>query len=412
MSGLPPAVADEAGPGTQMMTLESFVQSAENELAARAAAMVAEAPGALYNPLILQGPPGVGKTHLLNAIAHRTRARDREITVLRMSGDDFAEGVTRAAGAGTLDELHDALSGAGLFLLDGVESLYGMDLTQEILAGILRSLRERSRQIVITSRVPVADTPALLPALRDALESSITIDVEPLGRTGRLMLIERLVKAQGVEIGSDVLRLLAEVPAGDIRDLQSIVQALAGHAEPTMGDVYRLLGTAEVAPAEDEFQSFLADVAQTVSVVVETSPWRRRIVQAILRWEGEGIETRRLDQALRADTPPDLDLLIDSFSRDAERLLQIRAALDGDPRAASLVDPDALEEAETLLAALSGPAATNPAEGEAAPLEGEDGDTLRDDLDEAPPRYPWFLDPVRVDLRWTGVEGRMAEGLR
>lgn len=395
----------------QPMTLERFIRSAENELAARAAAMVAEAPGALYNPLILHGPPGIGKTHLLHGIAHRALSRDAGLTALFESGERFAERVTRAAAAGTLEALHDALRGADILLLDDVEGLNGMDLTQEVLATLLRSMVERSRQVVVTSRDPFSAATAMLPALREVLAASIIIDAEPIAAAGREAFVRRLADERGIDITPDIIRFLADSPPGDIRELESIVDALAAHPAPTLVDVYRIVGTATAAPEEDEFQAFLADVTRTVSVVVETAPWRRRIVQAILRWEGDGIETGRLDQALRADTPPDVDVLIDSFARDAERLLQIRAALAGDPRAGALVDPDALADAEALLETVTRtvrPTSTFQAESDAS----EEADSSGGDDSESPPRYPWFMDPLRVDLRWTGVEGRMAEGLR
>ena len=396
----------------EAMTLEDFVRSAENELAAHAVAMVAESPGTLYNPLILQGPPGVGKTHLLNATARRARSRDPELTVLLVTGDELAERVTQAAGIGKLGDLQDALSGAGMLLLDGVDSLYGMDLTQEILASLLHALLERSRQIVLTTQGARSGAAAAFGPLRDVLESAVTIDIEPLSAAGRTTLIRKFAEERGFNFAPDIIRLLADVPTGDVRDLQSILEAVGVLPTPTAGDVYRFLGKAEVVPTNDEFQSFLADVTQTVSVIVETSPWRRRIVQAILRWEGEGIDTGRLDRALRADTPPDVDHLIDAFGRDAERLLQIRAVLEGDPRAATLRDPDALADAEQLLAALAQSSEASSTE-ESAPVDGDGEDAGRQaDEDEPAPRYPWFLDPVRVDLHWTGVEGRMAEGLR
>lgn len=385
-----------------LLTLEGFVRSSENELAVRAAAMVAEAPGALYNPLVLHGPAGVGKTHLLHSIASRAHARDSSLTILIEDGERLAERVTQAAAARRLDELREALGGADLLLVDDIERLFGMDLTREVMADVLRSLVDRGRQVVVTSRASVSPAAGDIDGLRRLLGSSIIVDVEPLGAAGREMLLRKLAAESSRNLSEDIVRLVVESPPGDARDLIKVVDGLSRIGNPTIGDVYRIMGNEAVAPAEDEFESFLADIAQTVSVVVETAPWRRRIVQAILRWEGEGIETNRLDQALRADTPPDVDVLIDSFARDAERLLQIRAALAGDPRADTLVDPDQLESAEALLA-------TAQADG-VRPTEGDE--FLLDATGEPSPRYPWFLDPVRVDLAWTDVTGRMAEGPR
>src|SRR5690606_30492156 len=98
--------------------------------------------------------------------------------------------------------------------------------------------------------------------------------------------------------------------------------------------------------------SFLEDVTRVIATVVETSPWRRRVGEAILKWEGEGIRTARLEDALQADTAPDVDALLDQFSRDATRLLQIRDEVGDRAAGERLDDPDQLARAESVLASI------------------------------------------------------------
>ncbi len=118
-----------------------------------------------------------------------------------------------------------------------------------------------------------------------------------------------------------------------------------------------------------------------------------------MRWEGEGIRTRRLEEALRADTPPDVDRLVDGFARDAARLLDIRAALGSHPRGRTLNDPDDLQTAESLLHAV--PARTASV-----------ADFLPPESDETESPDPWFFDPLRAALQWTGVDERLVEAPR
>src|SRR5690606_23951550 len=92
---------------------------------------------------------------------------------------------------------------------------------------------------------------------------------------------------------------------------------------------------------------FLTDISLTLETVVETAPWRRRIGEAILRWEAEGIPTSRLEHALEADTPPDVDAILDAFARDASRLLETRTALGSLPEGTTLGGPGGAAPAAT-----------------------------------------------------------------
>ncbi|HET7322252.1 MAG TPA: hypothetical protein VFI96_07155, partial [Longimicrobiaceae bacterium] len=122
------------------------------------------------------------------------------------------------------------------------------------------------------------------------------------------------------------------------------------------------------------------------------------LADAILRWEGEGIRTRRLEAALDADSAPDVDALLGDFSRDARRLLEIARELNEPPAdPALLIDPDRLAEAEAFLAGQRGP---DGKEAE-APLP-----TLRP---ARPPADPWFLDRERFCWRWTALDERLLE---
>src|SRR5690606_33014464 len=115
---------------------------------------------------------------------------------------------------------------------------------------------------------------------------------------------------------------------GSLREaVRSVIQAAEEKGREVRPEDLTVLATRSGDPRgggrADEFGSFLDDVSRTLATVVETAPWRRRIAEAILRWEGEGIRTGRLEEALHADTPLDVDSFLMAFSRDAERLVTI-----------------------------------------------------------------------------------------
>lgn len=385
------------------MSFDTLVVTPANQLVVRAARGVAEAPGALYNPLIIQGPPGVGKTHLLHAIALHTIACEAGRSVLLEDVDRIVDLVTTGVTRGTLSNLHDALAGVDILLLDDFEGVSGRETTQEEIATVFAEMLAEGRQIVLSSRHPSADADDMIPELRRLLAGALLVEIEPMKHAGRDAIVRKLARERMLVLGDDVVTLLTSSSSGDIGELERLVACLADSSArtarpPTVDDVYALLGSGDTE-SEDEFDSFLEEVTQTLSVLVETAPWRRRIAQAILRWEAEGVQTHRLDDALRADTPPDVDELIEGFARDARRLLEIRAELKSHPRASSLDDVDDIEAAEALLRAVAD---------RAAPTE----DLTTDEEDEADAVDAYFFEPARVVLDWVGVEERLEEGTR
>lgn len=334
-------------------TFETFTIGPANQLAAAAARSAAQAPATAYNPLVLYGPGGAGKTHLLTAMAHLARAVHDGIVAHYEEVNSFIDRLTTAITADTLDEFQSALGQLDLLILDDFQEISGKGRSQQELVQIWDQLIKRGGQIVLAADRPPQDIPGL---------------------------------------DQDLIRRLADGLAVDMAPVE-------GQAS----------GKAEPADTENEFSDFLSDVSSTVAAVVDAAPWRKALAQAILRWEGEGIRTRRLEQALEADSAPDLDALLSRFAEDVRRLRQVAADIhdltpaDLDP--AVLQDPDRLPELEKLLlekrpvvrrpgphAVSSEPALANSANPEPHP-----------EVDS------WFFQSDRLDLHWVALDDRILE---
>jgi hypothetical protein len=167
------------------------------------------------------------------------------------------------------------------------------------------------------------------------------------------------------------------------------------------GEVATVLDPAGGAAAGgDEFSAFLFDIASTVEQLVEAAPWRKTLAEAILRWEGEGVRTRRLEEALETDSAPDVGALVEQFAADVARLRAIEGELRalGDEKAAAaplLRDPDRVHEAEALLAQVKAP---RPAPAAAAPAAPAGARVDR-----------WFFNREKVAWSWIGLDERIIE---
>jgi hypothetical protein len=389
------------------LVFERYIVGSGNRLAAAAARRAAEAPGRSYNPLVVCGPPGLGKTHLLTAIGHLAHAVDPELVVRYEPADAFVDRLTSSISAGTVEQLREASTGVGLWLLDDLQNLGGKARTQEELLRIWEAMIARGAQIVVALDRPLAEVPALDGRLASRLAGGLSVDISAPDSETRLGILRQTIAERGFPLPSEVIDALAALPIDNVRELQGALNRLVAAVDIEerrvgAGDVATLLGLdLHPAPApQDEFGAFLTDISAAVAAVVETAPWRRRLAEAILRWEGEGVRTRRLEEALDADSAPDVDALLSAFARDVGRLRQIASLLPSPPAEAGLLsDPDRLREAEALLAAsAAGPAERTSA---APPPAATAGAAARVD--------PWFLDHAKLVWHWMALDERLLE---
>lgn len=380
---------------------DALVVDAGNRVAAAAARRVAESPGRSYNPLVIAGPTGVGKTHLLGAIAHQARAVDGEITVLYETMDQLVDRLTTSIAANRLEEFRGAFAGLDLLLLDDLQQAAGKARTQEELSRVVEDLVARGAQVVVAADRFPQDIPAFDARLGARLASGLVVDVAPPDAASRLAIAVRLAEERGIAFAEGVLESLAALPIRSVHELGGALNRLEAEQDAagralTAEEVQRLMREQdeEEEGGGDEFGAFLSDISTAVAAVVETAPWRRRIARAILRWEGEGIVTRRLEAALDADSAPDVDALLDGFARDVARLRQIRRELSESPRDASVLsDPDRLPEAEALVP-------------RAAPAREP---TVPRSLRPAGEVDRWYADREKMAWDWLAIDDRIME---
>ncbi len=342
---------------------ETFVVGAANRLAVSAAKSVAESPGVAYNPLFIYSGPGLGKTHLLMAVAHAARTINPKLVVEYLTLDDFMESFHAAVAAGQGEAYRRRFAEVDLLLVDDVQFLDRRREMQSELLRVINAMQTANRQIVLTSDRSPSDIEAMDERLIQRFAGGLVIDIAAPDYETRVAIVRRHAEERSAGFSPGVLEAVARLAITNVRELIGALNRLIAfqavsdkpmdeaQARVVLGGVAHQ-APEKAAPEVDEFGSFLSEISSTVAQQVEA--WRTRVAEAVLRWEGEGYRVSRLSALLEQETPPDPDLVLRQYAADVERLreleadaLEIDAALGGD---SVFKDPDRIADAEALLA--------------------------------------------------------------
>ncbi|HVV89074.1 MAG TPA: chromosomal replication initiator protein DnaA [Solirubrobacterales bacterium] len=224
----------EAAPGPELnpsYTFERFVIGPGNRLAHGAALAVAEAPSEAYNPLFLHGPPGLGKTHLLAAIANYLRDNAPALSVRYTTAESFTNEFVGAIQTTGTEAFKARYRDIDVLLIDDVQFLEGKAATEEEFFHTFNALYESGSQLVLSAdRIP-SELSTLAARLRDRFEWGLTVPVEPPNLATRLTVLRRLVEEAGIEIAdSGALAELAGRIDANVRQLHGALTRVIAHA--------------------------------------------------------------------------------------------------------------------------------------------------------------------------------------
>ena len=214
-------------------TFENFVVGPSNRFAHAAASAVANKPAMAYNPLLIYGESGLGKTHLLYAIANVIKKNNPDFHIVYVKGDQFTNELISAIAEGKNVEFRSKYRTADLFLMDDIQFIAGKDSTQEEFFHTFNTLYEGKKQIVLTSDRPPDVMSKLEDRLKTRFQWGLLADIQPPDYETRVAIIENKAASVGLQLPGDVVAYVAENITSNVRQLEGTVNKILAYRDMT-----------------------------------------------------------------------------------------------------------------------------------------------------------------------------------
>ena len=212
-------------------TFERFIVGSSNKFAHAAALAVSQRPAAENNPLFIYGNSGLGKTHLMYAIANVLRRTHPEYRIIYVKGEDFTNELITAIQEGNVQAFRNKYRMVDLLLLDDVQFIAGKKQTQEEFFHTFNTLYESGRQIVLTSDRPPSEMTQLEDRLRTRFEWGLLVDVAPPDFETRLAIVKNKAALLGMELPDKISAYIAENVTANVRQLEGTINKILAYKD-------------------------------------------------------------------------------------------------------------------------------------------------------------------------------------
>lgn len=218
-------------------TFDTFVVGSCNQFANAAARAVAETPAKAYNPLFLYGGVGLGKTHLMQAVGHTIKQRQREMRLAYVSSEAFTNDVINSLRYDRMVSFRDKYRNVDVLLMDDIQFIAGKERTQEEFFHTFNTLYEAQKQVVISSDQPPKDIAGLEERLRSRFAWGLTADLQPPDTETKRAILAKKSEEQGVKLPEAVGEFIATRIKTSIRDLEGALTRLIAYSSLTGAEI-------------------------------------------------------------------------------------------------------------------------------------------------------------------------------
>ncbi len=226
----PAIVAKKATPAVQVRPaihqqhyFENFVVSPQSALAFEAARKVADMPGNMYNPLLIYGGSGLGKTHLLHAVANQMRLVNEKARILYQSADRFVHEFITSIRFDKVAAFEARYKDVDVLLIDDIQCMAHKEQTQEAFFTIFNGLYEAGKQIVFSSNTLPSQLPGFQDRLRTRLNGALIADIQPPVLETRVQILHKKAEQQRTSLSDEVAHFIASKVSSNVRELEGLL---------------------------------------------------------------------------------------------------------------------------------------------------------------------------------------------
>ena len=213
-------------------TFDNYVVGSSNQFAHACAVSVSKDPGGEnnYNPLFIYGPSGLGKTHLMYAIANKVHEDHPEMSIVCIKCEDFMGELVGHYKSSTTAQFKEKYENVDMLLIDDIQSLTGKEQTQNIFFNTFDKLREHKKQIILTSDRPPKELYTLAERIKTRFSQGMLVDIQPPEYELRLAIIGKKADKANIKLPTEVLMFLAERLNSNIREIEGAIKKIGALA--------------------------------------------------------------------------------------------------------------------------------------------------------------------------------------
>lgn len=257
-------------------TFSTFIVGRSNEFAYAACTAVAKEPGKSYNPLFIYGPSGLGKTHLMHAIAHEVEQQHPDYNIIYVTSEEFGNDLINGINRNNMASFHDKYRSADVLLIDDIQFFSDKDRMQEEFFHTFNKLHAENKQIVITSDKPPRELKTLEERIRTRFECGLITDITIPDFETRIAIIRRKAQLLDIPITDDIAEYIAGQLKSNVRQLEGAVkcmraQYLLAGEQPTLVTAQNAIRDIrnDSQPVPITVERIINEVARTMTVTPE-----------------------------------------------------------------------------------------------------------------------------------------------
>ena len=259
---------DISAPLDPKFTFDNFIVGKPNELAYAAAQRVAQSEVVSFNPLFLYGGVGLGKTHLMHAVAWNIKKRNPKKNVVYLTAEKFMYQFIKALRFKNIMSFKEQFRSVDVLMIDDVQFIIGKDNTQEEFFHTFNTLIDKKRQIIISADKSPADLDGLEDRLKSRLGWGLVADIHPLTYELRLGILQAKAEQKSIKLKQEVMEFLANKITNNVREMEGALNRLAVHATIQDSDI-----------SVDLVKDVLKDLLRTNSRKITIDEIQKRVVE-------------------------------------------------------------------------------------------------------------------------------------